>query len=67
MAKLMVIGEAATVEILTDPHDEELLLAKCRKHNGRGKWAEGLCNYGENFDTTDDAWQAAQQHADGVR
>lgn len=65
MAKLMAIGKVAQVEILVDPADEELMLAKCRKH-GRFSWSEP-CNYGENFDTTEDAWAAAEQHADGVR
>lgn len=62
MAKLMVVGKVAQVEILPDPKDEELLLAKCRTGI-----PGHVCNYGENFDTTHDAWQAAEQHADGVR
>ncbi len=63
----MVIGIVAQVEILTDPADEELLLAKCRKHNEQGMGMPILCNYGENFNTMNDAWAAAEQHADGVR
>ena len=62
MAKLMVIGSVAQVEILTDPDDEELMLAKCRLHGGmcKERWAE-------RFDTTDDAVAGAEQHADGLR
>lgn len=62
MARLMVIGTIAQVEILTDPYDEEVLLAVCRQHKG----VIGS-DFRERFDTTDDAWQAAQQHADAVR
>jgi hypothetical protein len=32
MAKLMVIGNMAHVEILTDPEDEEVVLAQCVRH-----------------------------------
>ncbi len=65
MAKLMVVGRVAHIQILTDPHDEELLLAKCVSHPG----LEGCSwkHWRENFDTTDDAWAAAEQHADGAR
>lgn len=66
MAKLMVIGSVAQVEILANPNDEELILAKCRLHSVR-HGAGIKCNYGEDFDTTDDAVAAAEQHADGVR
>jgi len=68
MAKLMMVGDVATVEILANPEDEELILVKCREHLFRGgrRW-HGQCNYGEDFDTTDDASAAAELHADGGR
>lgn len=64
MARLIVQGSHATVEILQDPEDEELLLAKCIQHPGLEAWS--WKHWNENFDTTDDAWAAAEQHADGV-
>lgn len=68
MARLMVIGDVAQVEILTDPEDEELMLAKCEAHaKFSGTMVLPACEYTERFDTTDDAQAAAEQHADGVR
>lgn len=66
MAKLMVVGEKSQVRILTDPQDEELTLAKCVLHAPR-HGAGIKCVWQERYDTTDDAWAGAEQHADGVR
>jgi hypothetical protein len=67
MAKLMLIGPAAQVEILTDPEDEELILAKCVKHTvGYGPVGQH-CTWAEQYDTTDDAVVYASDHADGPR
>jgi hypothetical protein len=67
MAKLMVLGTAAQVEILTDPEDEELMMAVCSRHPRAYAEIGRLCTWRDYFDTTDDAWQAAEQHADSVR
>ena len=67
MAKVMVIGKVAQVELLADPNDEELVLAKCRLHRARGYGSGPKCIWQDRFDTTDDAIAGAEQHADGVR
>lgn len=67
MAKVMVIGETAQVEILADPIDEEVVLALCVRHNERSMGMPIDCNWNTPFDTTDDAIAGAEQHADGVR
>lgn len=69
MAKVLVIGSMAQVEILTDPEDEELVLAKCDDHSVfDGRLAPpGDCSWEDRFDSTDDAIAGAEQHADGVR
>ena len=62
MAKLMLIGDVAHVEILTDPEDEELTLARCTAHP-----FAPLCRWSERYDTMDDATQYAATHADEGR
>lgn len=66
MAKLMLIGPMATLEILTDPDDPDLTLARCEEHSTcDGRLAPpGNCDWRERYDTTDDAWQYAARHAD---
>lgn len=69
MAKLMLIGSVARVEILTDPEDEELVLAKCREHSifdGRLS-PPGNCDWEERYDTRGDAVNYAADHADTGR
>ena len=66
MARLMLVGEVAQVEILTDPDDEELVLARCDSH----AWPRlGFtpCTWEERYDTTADAEQYAARHADTGR
>lgn len=63
MAKTMLIGEVAQVEILTDPEDEELVLARCEVHGG----LVDACTWKDRFDTTDDAIAEGERHADTGR
>lgn len=70
MAKLMVIGKVAQVEILTDPEDEELLLARCVNHvdfYGNFRGLQCAACWQDRFDTTDDAINEAERHADTGR
>lgn len=61
MAKLMLIGDVAKIEILTDPEDEELVLARCMEH----VIAPSVpCLWWARYDTIDDATQYAADHAD---
>ena len=62
MARLMLIGDVAQVEILTDPEDEELVLAKCAEH--RSDTFPIPCNWQERYDSTLDAVEYATDHAD---
>lgn len=66
MAKLLLRGEIAAVELLRpDPDDEDLILAKCVKHEAAlgGLPTEG-CGWSESYDTLDDAAEYAERHAD---
>lgn len=63
MARLMLIGDVAQVEILTDPEDEELVLAKCAGHR-LGQVLLPPCLWEERYDTTGDAIEYAADHAD---
>lgn len=65
MAKTLVCGDVAQVEILRDPADEDLMLATCFVHNTGP--ANPPCEWRDHYDTTDDAIAGAEQHADGVR
>lgn len=67
MAKLMLIGDVATIEILTDPEDEEQVLAVCCAHDLEGERSiYARCDYIERFDSWSDAVCSAgpERHAD---
>jgi len=64
MAKLMLIGEQARVEILPDPEDEELILVRCAGHSGEVGYHVPACGWSDRHDTTDDAIADGEQHAD---
>lgn len=67
MAKLMLIGEAAQVEIITDP-DGATRIAKCVKHGGGpGGWPGIACDWSETYDDLNDATEYAEGHADTGR
>lgn len=73
MAKLMLIGDVAEVEILSpgNPGNEngELVIAVCRKHRSRGLTDVAMfsCTWTEDYDTLDDATEYAADHADHGR
>lgn len=68
MAKLMLIGPMAKVELTSDDEDD-LIIATCVEHSEfDGRLAPpGNCSWTERYDTTDDAWQYAMSHADEGR
>jgi hypothetical protein len=60
MAKLMLIGEVAHVELTSDDEDGQTI-ATCRLHlDGSGP----QCNWTNRYDTLDDAAEYAADHAD---
>lgn len=65
MAKLMVIGAAAQVELTSDPEDGQVI-ATCVQHVMPGV-GRIRCDWSERYDTTDGAWQYAEDHADTGR
>lgn len=65
MAKLILEGRMARVELLPYPDDQELTMARCINH-GHFAWSEP-CTWWETYDTTDDAVQYAADHADTGR
>lgn len=60
MAKLMLIGETAQVELTTDPEDGQTI-ATCTSHGFHD------CDWTERYDTLDDASEYAADHADTGR
>jgi hypothetical protein len=58
MAKLMLIGEVAEVELTSDPEDGQIV-ATCSVHD-----ASPACTWTERYDDMDDAVQYAGRHAD---
>ncbi len=66
MAKLILHGNVADVEILTDPEDEELVLARCIG-SGHHDPAASFCGWSDQFDTTGDAIWSGESHADHGR
>jgi hypothetical protein len=68
MAKLMLVGEVAHVELTTDPEDGQVV-ARCRLHSryrpdGGGR---GRCPWTERYDDLGDAAKYAADHADTGR
>ncbi len=66
MAKLMLEGIVAQVEILTDPwqNDEDSVTAICRGHRAATGWT---CTWGATYDDLNDAVEYATDHADEGR
>ena len=63
MARLMVIGKVAQVEITRDPLDGDLT-AKCALHPTVRAYG---CGWSETYDDLNDATEYASDHADGNR
>lgn len=65
MAKLMLIGPMAHVE-LTPDNEEGGVIAVCRDHStSDGRLAPpGNCSWTEHYDTLNDATEYAADHAD---
>jgi hypothetical protein len=63
MAKLMLIGNAAHVELTTDPEDGQII-ATCVQHSAYGWRTSRACNWTERYRTVNDAEVHAGRHAD---
>jgi hypothetical protein len=63
MAKLMLIGEVAHVQLTFDPEDGQAI-ATCVLHDARKLNKPGWCTWTERYDTLDDAAEYAAGHAD---
>lgn len=61
MAKLMLIGDVAHVELTTDDEDGQVI-ATCVKHLG---YEGAPCPWTERYDDKNDATEYAADHADG--
>jgi hypothetical protein len=69
MAKLMLIGEVAQVELTSDP-EEGQTIATCVDHfyyPGPSGHDSTSCGWTERYDTLDDAGEYAADHADTGR
>lgn len=68
MARLMLGGDMARVELTTDPEDGQVI-ARCDEHSPfDGRLAPpGDCSWTERYDTMDDAVEYAADHADTTR
>ena len=66
MAKLMLIGPVARIELTSDPEDGQTI-ATCREHFDRTDWRPPACTWTERYDTLDDASKYAADHADTGR
>jgi len=66
MAKLMLIGNAAQVELFTDP-DDGLIIAGCRLHPDAQRTTGHLCRWTAEYDDLNDASEYAADHADTGR
>ncbi len=62
MAKLMLIGKVAHVEITQD-EENECWLATCRLHKGKAVRGN-FCNWSEHYYTLSDTTEYASDHAD---
>lgn len=65
MAKLLLIGNVAAVELTSDPEDGQTI-ATCIDHTTNdGRLAPpGDCSWTERYDTLNDAAEYAADHAD---
>jgi hypothetical protein len=68
MARLMLIGNIAEVELTTDDEDDQVI-ATCVEHSGSdGRLAPpGNCSWTERYDDLNDATEYAADHADTGR
>lgn len=67
MAKLMLIGDVARVELTSDPEDGQSI-ATCVDHIPfSGEENAVGCGWTERYDTLDDASEYAADHADTGR
>lgn len=62
MARLMLIGDVAQVELITDPKDGQVI-ARCHLHQPRVTTGIG-CRWQEQYDDLRDAAEYAADHAD---
>lgn len=65
MAKLMLVGDVAQIELTTDDEDGQII-ATCVKHSeSDARLAPpGDCGWTERYDDLGDASEYAQDHAD---
>lgn len=63
MARLMLIGEVAQVELTTDDLDD-VVIARCRLHPTVIRSTGAPCPWTERYDCMDDATEYAADHAD---
>ena len=65
MAKLMLIGEVAQVELTADPEDGQPI-AVCVGHTPPGStgWLGSACGWTERYDDLNDGAECAADHAD---
>jgi hypothetical protein len=65
MAKLMLIGRTAEIELTTDPEDGQII-ATCENHVMPGV-GRIRCDWTERYDDLNDASEYAADHADTGR
>jgi hypothetical protein len=63
MAKLILVGDKAHVELTSDPEDSQTI-ATCFLHPAVRKASGKFCTWTERYDTLDDAANYAADHAD---
>jgi len=67
MARIILKGNVADVELVTDSEDGQVI-AKCVTHDfGAGGVKAGECPWSERYDCMDDATEYAADHADTGR
>jgi|1185.fasta_scaffold1986332_1 nitrous oxidase accessory protein NosD len=64
MAKLILQGNVAQVELTTDDEDDQVV-ATCIEHQGR--YFSDACAWTQRYDTLNDAAEYAADHADTGR
>ena len=67
MAKLILKGNVADVELISDPVDDQVI-ALCARHPSDEPWrVTGRCSWTERYDDLGDATEYAADHADTGR
>jgi hypothetical protein len=67
MARLVLIGDVAEVELTVDDEDGQVI-ATCVKHPSDAPWrVTSACGWTERYDDMRDATEYAADHADGTR